>query len=496
MISVAIMFLLLGLVLKYVAVGDQKKPRKLPSPTALPIIGHLHLIGSKSLHVVLESMSNIFGKVYSLKLGAHHITVLCSQKAMKEAFVKNAKKFSGRPDLPTFSYTRYGRTGISLCDHSPLYVQNRKRAVQSLHKFLMNEKNMIGIFQKEASKMVALFNQYVSEGKTFNPSHDFERIIPSMFLSIMYGIDLPYLSTDLKEVSRVYRDWFEVAEADNPADFFPVLQKFPNKRLSVISNCGKEFERFNMDMLRKELQKPSDENNNGVNAAPTTILENLLKNETAESLESEDTCKELAKLVSDMIGAGFDTIPSTLSWAFIYLSNNPNIVKKCREELDGLSTDTNNFNYTNKSKTPYFMATIYEILRMSCVAPTGVLHKSNEEALIQGYVIPKNTIVIANLYQMNFDESTWLKPNELRPERFLNDSNELDSKLCNEIATFSVGTRRCPGDKLAVAMMYAILGTFIAKYDINMVQSPIDMQPLRGMTSKPKDFLLQLTHVN
>ena len=111
------------------------------------------MIGSKSLHVVLESMSEIFGKVYSLKLGSHQTVVLCSQKAMKEAFVKNAKKFSGRPDLPTFSYTRYGRTGISLCDHSPLYVQNRKRAVQSLHKFLLNEEKTNEIFRKEASAM-------------------------------------------------------------------------------------------------------------------------------------------------------------------------------------------------------------------------------------------------------------------------------------------------------------------------------------------------------
>ena len=77
-----------------------------------------------------------------------------------------------------------------------------------------------------------------------------------------------------------------------------------------------------------------------------------------------------------------------------------NFCKVAREDGDQLSMEA-------KSKCPYFMATIHEILRMSCVAPTGLLHLTKRESSIQGYAIPKDTIVIANLRQINFDSQEW-----------------------------------------------------------------------------------------
>jgi len=454
------------------------------------LLGHLHLIGSKSLHVVLEELSRIYGSVYRLKLGSHPTIVLCDKKSIKEAFVKKAKVFSGRPDLPTFSYTRQNCTGISLCDYTDQYLCNRKKIVQCLHKFLMNEENVDRLFQRESAKMTGLLDGYAEKEKSFYPLIEFEKIIPSLFLSIMYGVHLSYDDNELRKIVSVYRKWFDAAEADNPADFFPLLSKLPNKRLTQIGECGKEFEKYSLYMIKQETSLK--DNNNEEDATPNTILKYLIQDVDITRFDDLEFCRETAKIISDMIGGGFDTSAATLSWAILYLTNNPEVIGKCRRELSAVTKNDVLVRY--KASCPYFSATIYEILRLSCVAPTGIIHSTTCDTTIQDMPIAKGTIVIPNLRQLNYASVNWTDPLEFHPERFLKSGvDELDAQAINNIATFSSGVRRCPGDKVAFSMIFMLLGTLIKRYDIQLLQPPEDMQPIRGMTSKPKHYLVGLS---
>ena len=458
------------------------------------MLGHLHLIGSKSLHVVLEELSHIYGSVYELRLGSHQTVVLCDKKSVKEAFVKKAKDFSGRPDLPTFSFTRQNCIGVSLCDYSEHYLSNRKKTVQVIHKFLMNEENIDRLFQKESSKMVELLDGYVESEKSFYPLGEFEKIIPSLFLSLMYGIHLSYDDDELKNIVSMYQKWFNAAEADNPADFFPLLSKLPNKRLAQVTECGREFEKYNLARIKKEILLKRDGNNNKEECETTdTLLRLLIRDDDISSFDDLEFCRETAKIISDMIGGGFDTSTAILSWAILYLINNPSVIEKCRQELSA-AANQGNILVRYKSACPYFSATIYEILRLSCVAPTGIIHSTTCNSTIQGMPIDKDTIVIANLRQLNYDTNDWAEPHKFRPERFFKSgTDELDSQAINNIATFSAGVRRCPGDKIAFSMIFVLLGTIIERYDIQLMQPPEDMEPIRGMTSKPKHYLVELS---
>ena len=459
--------------------------------------GNIHLIGSKSLHVVLEELSKIYGKVFSLKLGAHRTVILCDKKSMKEAFVKKAKDFIGRPQLPTFVNTLQGCTGISLTDHNEEYTQNRKLTMTSLHRFLRDTQNVDKILQIEARKAEAHFDSYAETGGEFFPLDVFEKVIPSMFLAMMYGVDLSYEDEDLKHITSVYRRWFEAAEADNPADFFPTLARFPNKRLSIITKVANEMEKFNINMVRQRLQVLQKElNNNGNSKKCDAIMDFMVDGEDFDAFDDDIFCREITKIASDVVGGGFDTSASTASYAILYLIQHPEIVEKCRTELCKVAReDGDRLSMEAKSKCPYFMATIHEILRMSCVAPTGLLHLTKRESSIQGYAVPKDTIVIANLRQINFDSQEWPEPHQFRPERFLNANGDkaLNTRACNEIATFSAGMRRCPGDKLGISMIFVLLGTLIKRYDFDLVKAPVDMEPIRGITSKPKHYLLKLS---
>ena len=436
-----------------------------------------------------------------MKLGFHQTVILSDKQSMKEAFVKKAKDFIGRPQLPTFVNTRLNCSGVSLVDYNSAYIENRKLTVTSLHRFLRNQENVDKVLSIETRKVKAHFDGCASSGVEFFPLDVFEKVIPSMFLAMMYGKDFSYENQDLQQITSIYRTWFDAAEADNPADFFPTLAKLPNERLSAITKSAQGMEEFNMKMIRDRLDmlKMEPNNNSGHSTAYDAIFDYMITGEDHDAFEDRTFYREITKIASDIVGGGFDTAASTASWAVLYLMEQPEVVQSCRQELNTASRSSENgeereLSMEMKTQCPYFMATIYEILRMSCVAPTGLLHFTKQASSIQGYAIPKDTIVIANLRQINYDNREWVQPFEFRPQRFLSkDTLSLDTKACNEIATFSAGLRRCPGDRLGISMIFVLLGTMIKRYDFHLAKAPVDREPIRGITSKPKHYLLRLS---
>ena len=55
----------------------------------------------------------------------------------------------------------------------------------------------------------------------------------------------------------------------------------------------------------------------------------------------------------------------------------------------------------------------------------GGLHCTAETTELCGYVIPKDTVVITNLYSLHRDPKVWPKPEVMNPERFLNEEGML-----------------------------------------------------------------------
>ena len=72
----------------------------------------------------------------------------------------------------------------------------------------------------------------------------------------------------------------------------------------------------------------------------------------------------------------------------------------------------------------YCVATIQEVQRLSCVAPATLLHTTMKDVSVNGYNIPKGTRMIANLTKFMNDPDVFPNPEELRPERFIEDAIE------------------------------------------------------------------------
>ncbi|KAF8786768.1 Cytochrome P450 18a1 like protein [Argiope bruennichi] len=65
--------------------------------------------------------------------------------------------------------------------------------------------------------------------------------------------------------------------------------------------------------------------------------------------------------------------------------------------------------------------------------------RTNQDIHINGYVIPKGSEIIANLWALHHDPAYWDEPEQFRPERFLTDGGTKLAKNSPSYAPFSIG---------------------------------------------------------
>ena len=87
--SLLVGFLLLGIGILFRTRRRRRRYGNLPpSPPAVSFIGHLHLL-KPSVHRYLQSLSQKYGPIFSLRFGSQLVVVVSSPSAVEECFTKN-----------------------------------------------------------------------------------------------------------------------------------------------------------------------------------------------------------------------------------------------------------------------------------------------------------------------------------------------------------------------------------------------------------------------
>ena len=104
-----------------------------------------------------------------------------------------------------------------------------------------------------------------------------------------------------------------------------------------------------------------------------------------------------------ILDAGSDTTAITLEWAMSNLLNYPPVLEKARVELDKYVGQEQLVEESDLSKLPYLQNIISETFRLYPAAPLLVPHLVSDNCNIGGYEIPKETILMANVWAIQRD---------------------------------------------------------------------------------------------
>jgi len=167
----------------------------------------------------------------------------------------------------------------------------------------------------------------------------------------------------------------------------------------------------------------------------------------------------------DLFTAGTETTSNTVTWFTLYLALHPEIQAKLHACVDMEIGRNRRPTVADREMMPYFEACILELLRISSIIPSGIFRNTLQEVEFGGYRIPKDTMVLLNLYGCNHDPGYWSDPEVFRPERFLSEDGVHVLKH-EAFMAFGTGKRVCPGEKFALSQVFLIMAALLQNFSI------------------------------
>jgi cytochrome P450 len=89
---------------------------------------------------------------------------------------------------------------------------------------------------------------------------------------------------------------------------------------------------------------------------------------------------------------------SSLSSFFLALKLYPEVQRTAQEEIDRVVGADRLPNYEDRESLAYVDAVVKEVLRWHPIGPMGLPHKTDEDDVLDGYLIPKGALLLPNIW--------------------------------------------------------------------------------------------------
>ncbi|KAI7724575.1 hypothetical protein M8C21_012846, partial [Ambrosia artemisiifolia] len=460
-----------------------------------PIIGHLHLLsGSRPPQQVLGDMADIYGPIFTIKLGVHQVVVASSGEVAKECFTTNDKVFASRPKSKASEIMAYNYAMFGLAPYGDYWRQVRKivmleilsqRRVEMLGHVRVSEvrASMKGIYEawlitkeSEGSDMVKV-----------DMKQWFGNLVFNVIVRIISGRRFPLNDEEGVRCQNAVRKLSELLGAFVVSDYIPYMNRFDlggyEKEMKMTSKeIDNIIEGWLKNRKRERESRPQQEVGDQFFM---DVLISVLQDASEGDFAGYDHDIIIKATCLAMIIAGSDTTSATLTRALSLLLNNPNTLKVAQDEIDELVGRDRLVEESDIKNLVYLDAIIKETLRLYPTAPLSVPHESMEDCVMSGYNIPKGTRLLVNLWKIHRDPYIWSDPFEFKPERFLTSQKDIDLKGNHfELLPFGSGRRMCPGVFFALQVLRLALANVIQQFVLNKPSNePIDMSEGSGVTT-------------
>ncbi|ESO91954.1 hypothetical protein LOTGIDRAFT_162958 [Lottia gigantea] len=424
-----------------------------PGPPFLPVFGNALDLRGKNLkkkHKYFSELARQYGDVVRIYNGSQLTIVLNSYDSVNELFVKNKDFVSDRPRDKLWGVklsTDIGGTGI-IWSNGQTWKSIRRTSLQALRDLGVGKSSLEEKIQEEAEVLINILSG--DEGKPLVLIDWLIKATTNIICGLTMGKRFDYDNPHLINILKVIGFSFKGEGFFAPIHVFPIMRFLPG--VMKFMDAGKKLRAFISSGFEdhRESMHPDEIRD---------FIDACLANK-----DSSISDKVKFKATLDLFVAGSDTTASTLDWAFLYLLLNPGVMKKCQQEIDDVIGTDRMVSWSDHSRMPYIEATILEVQRLGNTVAISIPHMAVKDIKIGEYLIPKESIIYANMYACHIDPKYWEDPLRFKPERFL-DSNGKITKPASFIP-FSAGPRICPGESLAKMELFMFFTCILQKFNI------------------------------
>ncbi|CAD6264013.1 unnamed protein product [Miscanthus lutarioriparius] len=492
--------LLLFVLLRYFSTGtttiNNKQGKKLPpSPPALPLIGHLHLVGAHP-HISMRGLAARHSgeDLMLLRLGAVPTLVASSPRAAQAVLRTHDQSLASRPRSIFGDILGYGPSDVGFAPYGDGWRQAKKLVTTHL----LNTKK-VQSYRTAREEEVGVVIDKIHRAATSGEAVDLSELLSS-FTTDMVSRAVVGRSFRVDGLDKVFKEVMDASMAVlggfSLENFYPGLAKVAG---GVLMWSGRRKAERLRDRWDEVLDKVIDQHASlaAAGGPPAHHESDFIHVLLSVQVEYGLTRDGIKGILSDLFAAGTDTAYLVLEFTMAELMLHQDVMARLQAEVrSSMPKDQEVITEEYLTGMPYLKAVIKETLRLHPPSPLLLPHQSLEECTIDGYVVSAGTTVFVNAWAIGRDPRSWGDAaEEFMPERFINKgaTKGVDFRGIDfQFLPFGSGRRMCPGMNFGLANVEIMLANLVCHFDWEMTAgaNEIDMTEVFGLTVHRKDKLI------
>lgn len=452
----------------------------LPGPRRLPLIGNAHQVKPERLHLTAERWADEYGPMYRFDIGRRKVVVLGETETINAVLRDRPDGFRRWREILEIT-EEVGEVGVFAAEGDD-WRRMRRLAVTALNSnHLQRYFEIIGTCTERLHRRLLKDSR---DGRCFDIGEALSSFTVDVTSALAFGHDLNTLE---RGDGSLHGHLQRVFQMTNRRLFLPVRYwrhfKLPADRALDRSTVEirKAIATFMDETRRRIAARPE------LREAPENFLEGMIAAQETEGAFSDE---EIIGNVNTLLLAGEDTTSHSMAWTIWSMANRPEIQARWAEEAsEVLGEQPYATEYETVEGFRYGEGVLRETMRLTPVVPiSGVEPLSDAE--VGGTHIPAGTRLF--LLHRYAGLRSVERADEFKPERWLDDDDDLAAPDQKSFLAFGAGPRFCPGRNLAFLEAKTALGMIARNFEIELDPSADPVTELLGFTMSPKGLRVRL----
>lgn len=458
----------------------------LPSPPALPLLGHAMALDEDTFHLVLEAWARELGEYYVFRIMSKPFLVVSNTEAIQ-------RMLRERPD--GFRRGARVREVIDEIGASGVFTAEGERWTRQ-RKLVMAAFNATHVraFHDPVTaiteRLLGVWRRAAEQGRPVDAIAELMRYTVDVTTKVAFGQDLNTLEQGEGELQQHLARFFATVNRRLRAPF-PYWRYLKLPRDRAFERSRERVEQLVFAIIREARAEVEREPSRA--ASPRNLLEAMLAARDADDPKARLDDQEIYGNVLTLLLAGEDTTALTMAWMLYYMATQPEVARRMREEVDAELGDAPlPCSPEQVRRLEYVAAVAQETLRLKGAAPLMFIEPT-QDAVIGDVAVPAGALVVTLTRAAANKDAHFSEPHRFDPTRWLADRRDATHHDARAAMPFGTGPRICPGRALALLECSMVAAMIVRHFDVGLADSARPVGERFDFTMRPDALLIRFT---